>query len=765
MTLGRAVLRLMGRRRARVSGRMAVAGLAGPATVRRDGHGIPHVDAGGDDDAAFALGFCHGQDRAFQLETLLRAGRGTLAELVGEGAVPVDRTSRRIGFARAAGRQLAALEARERAALEAYAAGVNAARRRRPHELVLARGDMTPWTAADSLAVLGLVSFGLAGNWDMELGRLRVLERDGAEALRAVDPAYPEWLAVTAPPGGPAGTAVDRLGDDLAALASVVGGGGSNNWALSGERTATGRPLVANDPHLSPTLPAFWYLAHLRTPEWEVAGASVVGAPGAAVGHNGFVAWGVTNSGADVVDLYLEPGVSSDGVNEERVEGGGGSSVVEERIEVRGGSPVVERVVVTPRGPVVGPAGSDGGPAVSMRAAYLEEVSLAGLLDAPRSRTWAQLRDSFGRWPGAPLNLVGADSAGTIGWTIAGRIPRRDGASGLLPQPASAPPWQGWIAAGDVPAAEDPPEGFLATANNKPLADGAGPWIGADWMDGYRVQRISEALAERTDWDLDGALALQRDVRSLVWRDLREAVVSAPREDPRVRRAVDLLHGWDGEMAPGSRPAALFALFVADLSRRAATVKAPRSAEWALGRGASSIVPWTYVSLRQAGHLARLLRERPEGWFEQGWDAAIAHSLEAALSRLEASGAADWGSLRPLTLRHPFGTRRPFDRVFNLGPIPYGGDANTVAQASNPPLDATGDPLYVATLRIVMDVGDWDRSRVVLAGGQSGNPLSRHYSDLYERWRRGETVPLAFTEGAVAEATVSTLRLDPDGHG
>ncbi|MDX6670193.1 MAG: penicillin amidase [Solirubrobacteraceae bacterium] len=773
MSLGRAVLRLMGRRLPVTSGTMSVAGLEGAVQVRRDGHGIPHVAAQGDHDAFFAVGFCHGQDRSFQLETLLRAARGTLSALVGEEALPVDRMSRRVGFARAAQAQLAGLGERERAVLEAYTAGVNAGRRGRPHELTLLRCDPTPWTPLDSLAALGLVSFGLAGNWDMELGRLRVLERDGPEALRAVDPSYPSWLAVTAPPGRPAGTAADRLAQDMAALSAVAGGGGSNNWALSGARTATGRPLVANDPHLSPTLPAFWYLIHVRTPDWQVAGASVVGAPGWAVGHNDSVAWGVTNSGADVVDLYLVDASSL-----------AASEVVEERIEVKGGEPVVEQVSLTSRGPVVGLSDGDGGPAVAMRAAFLESVPLTAVLDAPRARTWGALRDCFEGWPGAPLNLVGGDDGGAIGWKVTGRVPRRDGVSGLLPQPWSGPDWDGFVAYSSLPGIEDPPEGFVATANNKPvpdgdgpqsgadgmdgehvapITDGSGPWIGADWMDGYRVQRISEELAARSDWDVDDALALQRDVRSLVWRDVRDSVLSAPREEPRARRAVDLLHGWDGEMAADSQPAALFALWLAEMSRRAAAAKAPRSVEWALGKGSSPFTPHTYVGLRQAGHLARLLRERPEGWFADGWDAEVAGALSVCLERLEREfpdGWA-WGSVRTLTLRHPAGARKPFDRVFNLGPIPYAGDTNTVSQAATPPLDPRCDPLYLATLRIVMDVGDWDRTRVVLAGGQSGNPLSPHYSDLFEVWRRGSAVPFVFSEDAVVAATVSTLELRP----
>lgn len=757
MSAGRAVLRLLGRRSARASGTVPVPGLAGPVVVRRDAHGIPHVRASSDRDAFFALGFCQGQDRSFQLETLLRAARGTTAALIGEEGLPLDRISRRIGFARAAAAQLAALGERERDVLAAYAAGIEAGRDagRRPHELALLRTAPTPWTAADALGALGLVSLGLAANWDMELGRLRVLERDGADALAAVDPTYPAWLAVTAPPGAPAGTAADRLSEDIAALAGVAGGGGSNNWALAGARTASGRPLVANDPHLSPTLPAFWYLVHLSTPEWSVAGAAAVGTPGIAVGHNDVVAWGVTNSGADVVDLYLE-----NDLVEGEPGGADGVRVVEEVIEVKGGSPVVERVVVTPRGPVVAPS-EDGSPAISMRATFLEEVPLAGVLDAPRARSWAELRDHFADWPGAPLNLVGADTAGTIGWKVVGAVPRRDPGAGLLPQPASAPAWAGPIPPAEMPGAEDPAEGFLATANNKPLPDGAGPWIGADWMDGYRVQRISDVLAGGDGWDVEGALALQRDVRSLVWNDMRESVLGAPRDDPRVRRAADLLHAWDGEMTAESVPAALFSLFLAELAVRAASARAPRSVEWALGRGSQPLNPWTYVALRQAGHLAALLRERPEGWFAGGWDAEVAGALAAALTRLEDAGTPGWGTLRPLTLRHPFGGRRPFDRAFDLGPIPFGGDANTVSQASTPPLDVTGDPLYVATLRIAMDVGDWDRTRVSLAGGQSGNPLSPHYSDLFEHWRRGEAIPFAYSEAAVAAATVATLRLEP----
>jgi penicillin amidase len=490
------------------------------------------------------------------------------------------------------------------------------------------------------------------------------------------------------------------------------------------------------------------------------------------VGHNGHVAWGATNGGADVVDLFLEE-VSDDGTSVREADGWAECEVLEERIAVRGGDDVVERVLVTPRGPIVSPALSGDQPAVSMRAVWLEPLPIEGTLRADRAGTAAELRERARQWPFANLNLVFADTEGTIGWQLMGLLPRRTGGHGLLPRPGAeaGAGWEGWLDFEELPWTVDPEAGFVATANNKPVADRPdGPFLGADWMDGYRVDRIAQALGEREDWDVDSALALQRDQLCLPWRDVRDVVLSAPREDPRARRAIDLLAAWDGVASADSAAAAVFELWLAEMTIRAAGARAPHSLEWALGRGVSPVNPFSYVALRQAGHLASLVRDQPEGWFSAGWDREVASALTAAIDRLEERAGADpagwaWGRLRTLTLRHPLGARRPFDRAFNLGPIPYGGDTNTVSQASFTPLDPLADPYYLATLRLVIDVGEWDRSVAVLGGGQSGNPLSPHYSDQFEVWRRGEAVPLAFTEEAVAEATVATLRLERESTG
>jgi penicillin amidase len=320
VNLPRLLLRLLlGRRLPRTRGTLAVPSLRGPVRVRRDRWGIPHIEAGDDLDAHFGVGFCHGQDRAFQLEVLLGTVRGTLAELIGPAGLPVDRLSRRIGFFHAAGRQWPVLDADVRAMLEAYARGVTAGATlgspRRAHEFVLLRAGPTPWTPLDSVGMLKLVSFTLCSNWDVELARLQVLAYDGPEALAAIDPAYPAGHPVTAPPGQAAGPALDRLAEELGAFLSIARpGGGSNNWALGPGRTATGRPLLANDPHLDASLPPHWYLTHVRTPSWAAAGATFLGGPAVVAGHNGHAAWGVTAGLVDNTDFFREQ-VGPDGAS------------------------------------------------------------------------------------------------------------------------------------------------------------------------------------------------------------------------------------------------------------------------------------------------------------------------------------------------------------------------------------------------------------------------------------------------------------------
>ncbi len=311
MNIPRLVFRLLlGKRLPTTGGNLRVPGAHGPVTIRRDAYGVPHIEAQEEWDAWYGLGFCQSQDRAFALESMLRVARGTLAERVGAEALAVDRLSRRIGFARSAEQQLETLSPDVRLVLDAFAKGVNDGAkfgsRRRPHEFAILMSRPTQYEASDPIAISKLLCFSMASNWDSELARLKIAREDGDDALIALDPTYPEWPPVSHVHDAPSAPVVDRLAQDLKAWGDTIGAGGSNNWAIGATRTASGRPILACDPHLPPQLPPIWYLAHIRTPDWSVAGATFAGTPGFVMGHNGHAAWAPTAGLVDNTDLYVE---------------------------------------------------------------------------------------------------------------------------------------------------------------------------------------------------------------------------------------------------------------------------------------------------------------------------------------------------------------------------------------------------------------------------------------------------------------------------
>jgi penicillin amidase len=803
MSFSRLLLRLaLGRRLPIVSGELRVPGPAAPIAIRRDRWGVPHIDAEGDADAHFAVGFCHGQDRAGQLEVMWRVVRGRLAEWVGPAAVGADRLSRRIGFRRAAEAQLGALGPDVRLAFESFAAGVNAGTTaglpRKPHEFAVVGGTPSAWDAADALGVVKLQSFMLPSNWDVELARLRILLADGAPAVRDLDPLgadesgadgetgrlwgaeYAEGSGTPSREPSPARAGVAgssvlvRLAAELDELRRYLPrGGGSNNWAVAGARTESGKPILASDPHLGPTCPPPWYLAHVRTPGYAVAGAGLAGSPGFAIGHNGFCAWGVTAGLTDNSDLFVE------------TLGPGGKSVrqpdgtfvpceaTREVIRVRGAADAVEEVLVTPRGPVVTPA-ADVPVVLSLAAVWLEPRPLVGFFGAPTARSFDEFRGHFAAWPALPLNVLYADAGGTIGWQLVGELPTRGGGSGLVPRPADGPGggWTGTVPFADMPFAANPACGYLATANDDPqwASDGGArphPWLGADFIDDYRARRIRERLAARASgWTPAGCAALQLDVQSIPWREMRDAVLSLAPGTAEGRQALDLLGPWDGRVEADSPAAAVFELFVAELCGRVARARAPNAWRVALGDGGMGTVGTNLFADRRVAHLVRLVRDRPPGWFAS-WPAELEAALAAAVRTLRrAAGPAPafwaWGHLRTLRLEHPlFGGHRWLGPAFNLGPVACGGDANTVSQAGARPTHPTDFTHNMANLRTVFDLGDLSKSTFVLCGGQSGNPLSPHHADQFPLWQRGDAVVIPWDQAAVVRAAVDTLRLLP----
>ncbi len=767
----RGLLRLLGSRLPRVDGELR-APVKAEVTIRRDRHGVAYVEAANDHDAFYGLGFAQAQDRAFQLELFVRAARGTVAEVVGPEMLEADKLARRIGFRRGAEAQFAKLAAPSRLQFESYAKGVTFAMRQGPraHEQVILGTPPFEFHPADSLALLQFVSFALSSNWDAELARLKVLLADGPEALAALEYADPAWLATEEGSRLERDTrllqAAEKLSADAAQMMkSGPAGGASNNWVLAPSRTSTGRPLLACDPHLSPVLPSYWYLAHVRTPEWSMSGAFFPGQPIASFGHNEKVAWGLTAGHHDNTDLFVER-LSADGTQAQRNGAWEACEVRDEVIRVRGKPDVVERVVVTPRGPIVTPCLPTGGPALSLKGTWMAPRKIA-VYQAFRVGSVAEAREMFRSYPAESENRMFADVHGSIAWQLVGDAPVRRGGHGLVPMPA----WHdgaGWepepLPYEQMPGLTDPPEGFVATANQAPV-NGSRSFLGADWLDGARHARIVELLRSREKWDVASTMKMQLDRTTTYWRQLREKVLAALRESAQLR-AVALLEAWDGVVGPESAAAAIYELWFAELMVRACKAKAPKSWRAALGEGINPLLPHGMNALRRPGHLVRLILAQPGGWFAGGWPAELRACLDAAVAQLTKVAGPDaggwaWGRVRPLVLVHPMGTRPVLKSIFNLGPIAFGGDVSTIPQASVPFDAPLSNPIGIPNLRCVIDVGNWEASRWVLAGGQSGNPLSPHYGDLLPLFERGEGISIAWTPESVKAAAKATLCLRP----
>jgi penicillin amidase len=774
MTLSQSILRLLlGRRIPITSGRLEVPSISSPIEIRRDGYGVPYIRAANAEDAWYGLGFCHGQDRAHQLDVLWRLVRGQLSEIYGAATLPIDRLSRRIGLHRAARGHFAAMPDAQRTILEAYTRGINAGMRigspRKAHEFALVRAEPGAWECVDVLAFMNYMGMVLSG-WTAKLNRLYVLTADGPAALAALEPDYPEWLPVTDPVGTAAGQAAERLMEDAGRLMGFLGQGASNNWAVSGSRTASGNPILANDPHLAATIPAPWYLCHIDYPGLKVCGASFAGIPLIPSGFNGTAAWGVTAGLVDGIDLYIEE-LDETGSGVRTGDAYEPLERIPETFYVRGRSePLVEDILITPRGPIVSDLLDGIDLTLSMKATWMNPRPVDGLTNFHRSTDFQTCRENFEHIYITSMNVAYADTHGTIGWQLIGEVPRRKRGWGAVPLPGWEPEYD-WganhLPLSEMPWAMNPETGYIATANNQPRRDGDGPYLGRDWVP-YRYARIVEILAERKDWDLARTLAAQQDLYVLPWREFKPAVLAVRTEHPDARAALEILAEWDGYARADSTGAAVYEYLVISLAHALAAAKAPKTAQLALGAGFSPLFPDSFFFARHVGLISQLLREQPDGWFAEPWSAVIEAALVKAHSQLAAKLGGNpaswrWGDVHRLVLAHRLGIRFPLDRLLNRGPYPTGGDHQTVAQAGRKVGFYGSNVTGLANLRMAVEVGDWDRNYFILAGGQSGNPLSPHYDDQLKLWLEGKTIEIAWSELAVERRVKETLVLKPAG--
>jgi penicillin amidase len=710
-------------------------GLQKEVEVLRDRWGVPHIYAATSHDLFFAQGYITAKDRLFQIDLWRRTGTGKLAEVLGPSAIARDRLARSVNYRGDWSAEWAAYGSDTKAIVTAFVEGINTYIKglsgKWPEEFRLAGYAPGFWSPEDCVSrVAGLT---MTGNVSREITHALDVQRLGLERA-----ALTMRLEPPVPLEMPKGLDLNAITSDiLQAYREVVGPvrltteQGSNNWVVDGTMTATGRPMLANDPHRPVQLPSLRKTVHLVGPGWNAIGSGEPGLPGIALGHNENIAFGFTIVGIDQQDLYVET-VNPENPSEYRYRGtwkkfeteqqklavkGKGDETIALRYTVHG--PVIYEDAAKHRAFVLRWVGSEPG-----TAGYMAGLSLA------RARDWSEFRMAMARYKVPSENLVYADTKGNIGWQVGGLTPIREGWTGLLPVPGDEGryEWKGYRKPDELPFEFNPARHYIATANHNIVPPGYTIPLGYDgWAQPYRVNRIREMLTSGRKFDIDEFIRMQQDVTSLPAREFQEALKKwHPEPGTRAARVVEEILQWDATLRMDSRPALIYEVWITKLPA-------------ALGGGGGR------------GQNLALALEDP------GRRAALQKSLDETLVQIAQQFGDDmsgwqWGKLHQLTLSHPLGKRE-----YQLGPVARPGDANTVNATSGTNFRQTNG----ASWREVLDVGDWDRSVMTNVPGESGDPASKHYGDLLQDWAAGKYHPMPFSRKAVEAAMEERIILQP----
>jgi penicillin amidase len=757
-----------------VAGEITVEGLTAPVEIVRDRHGVPHIVGEADTDAIFAQGFAHAQDRLWQMEFQRRVGAGRLAEIVGAPGLPTDRFMRVLGLYRLAEASLAHLSDDSLAWLDAYAAGVNAFLATRsgplpPEFLLLGHAEIEPWRPADSVVWIKMMALDLSLNWRSELLRARLAKRLSDEQIGDLWPTYPDDAPVTL-------TALAR-DLDLEQLAGVLPpapppGLGSNAWVVDGEHSRTGAPLLANDPHLGLRAPGAWYLAHLKSPDLELIGAGLPGVPGIVLGHNGSIAWGMTNTGPDSQDLFIERVDPVDSARYLTPEGSAPFEVREEIIRVKDAASVTFNVRKTRHGPVLSDVltgtdqvlAEDQLLALAWTALIEDDTSIESLFDLTKATDWQGFLDAVEGHDVPQQNVFYADRTGHIGFIAPGRVPVRKRGDGLWPVPGwtGEYDWIGTVPWVDLPRDQDPASGRFLNGNNRVVPADYPHLITAIWEPPYRARRIDAMLGGRQH-DLGTFAEMQLDQLSLLAVDFLPSLLETTPSGEPAKSVVDDLRRWDRVMRAEAPEPLIFAAWYRELGR---LIYADE-----LG----PLFP-AYWNIRPQ-FMERVLTGK-KAWCDdlstegnETCQDVAAKALDLALGDLRRRFGDDrsawrWGTAHPVRMAHAVVDGQPvLQDIFNIR-HPSGGDSVTINVGHYALVDDEKPFTSVqgASYRGLYDLSDLDRSRFIAATGQSGHPLSSHYRDLSALWAAGETISMDRDPNSYAKEVEGRLRLTPASH-
>jgi len=773
---------------------LKVAGLKEKVTVRRDERGIPYIEAANEHDLYFAEGYVVAGDRLWQMDLLRRSARGELAEIFGRAALDEDKRRRTYGFAQASEQIAANVTGESKASLDALVAGVNAFiasrdERTLPVEFRILKYKPRPWTAADSVAIGLLMHESLSNTWQLDLMRAAMAQLPSEKR----DALLMEFTNLDTPvvgsdkskaAGNRAAAAPVKISDEMLKLAMVdetlrqraadrLGLGAeelaaSNNWVVSGKRTASGKPLLANDPHLSPSVPSIWYLVHLSAPGIRVAGVMIPGTNGVIIGHNERIAWGMTNLAPDAQDLYLEKFDASSPQGKGRYQtptGWKDADVRREEIKVRKAptdpetETVMHEVVVTRHGPIIL---QKGGEAYALRWTALDtsREMVTTFFKLARARNWQEFTNAISTYAGATQNFVYADVDGHIGYYGAGYIPIRKSGDGSVPYDGSKDDgeWTGYIPFDKLPHVLDPPSGIIATANARVVGRDYPYHLTHAWSMPYRQKRINDLLSAKSKLTIDDFRAVQGDVYAIGGATFAREIVKLFNNDlndanlpASFKASLKLLAEWDGRVTPDSRAA----LLVHEMR----DIFADRVITSAIGEELAKQYRW---SNRQV-FIDKIVTEWPAAWLPKGaanWKELVKSceaDARAALARKYGADESKWtfGQAVQVSFNHPLARAPLVGNQFKIAPFPQNGSGYS---------GGVGPTVNVGpsvSMRLIADPSNWDNTQHGIALGESGDPQSPYYKDQLEDWRNVTPRVFSFSAQAVNKAAKSVMILMP----
>jgi penicillin amidase len=770
---------------------VSIKGLRDRVRVRRDERGIPYIEATNETDLYFAQGFVTASDRLWQMDLLRRSMRGELSEVLGRSVLSEDKRRRTFGIAQLSEQSFAQTSGPVRAALESYANGVNAYiasinQDQLPPEFKILQYTPRPWTPADSLAIGKLFAEALSTTWSTDLMRaafadlpkekrdLLLIETSPLDVL-VVGKESPGRKASRAP--GKAAIAYN-LKDSVALLNQLsqikettirslerVGlymedRAVSNNWVVSGARTADGKPMLANDPHLPALVPSIWHMVHLSMPGLRVAGVTSPGAPGVILGHNDHIAWGATNLAPDVQDLYLEKFDQANPKKYQTPRGWSDAEVRREEIKIRKGFGNAETeiepfdVTVTRHGPIIF---EKDGARYALRWTALDPsaIEFTAFYDLNRAHNWDEFRSALSKYGGPTQNFVFASRDGHIGYYGAGRIPIRKSGEGTVPYDGAtdAGEWTSYIPFDKLPHVYDPPEGFIVTANQRVAGGGYSQYLTREWAAPHRARRIFDLLQAKSKLTPSDMRDIQADTYSIANASFAREVVKVAGDqsgsvapgDEKWRETLALFAAWDGRMDSDSRAAVIAALMRLRFRQRVV--------EAALGLDRAKGYDWS----NSGSFVDRMISERPRDWlpseFKNYLELLRACERDVREGLTKKLGADEtqwtWGRYEPVKLRHPLASAPLIGLQFAIAPFPLYGSGSSINVGQS------------VSMRLIATPNNWDETRQGIALGVSGNPASPHFKDQLDDWRSANPRVFPFSEAAVEKAAKESMVLVP----